>query len=871
MLDISGVVNKNIGTDPFGRPLIQNQIYDPLNYTVVGDRRMLQTFPNNMIPANRIDPVARKILDSLPKATIPGQLINNYQTTLPFQKIQQIPSVKIDHSFNDKSKISGYWSQQNTDKDVGQDGLPFPISRGRVLVIRSYTVRLNFDHSLTQTTLLHIGAGVQRYRNPDSGPPSVTEYDAAGLLGIIGAPGTGYPRLGGLGNGTFGGLSGATGAANRGLYLQVKPTGVVQISHIRGSHTFKAGGEWKIDTFSNISRTGLAPAFNFSTTQTAQPLYGTTNLPGGTSIGNGFASFLLGYFDSASIGNESAPQYRRSSWGFFVQDTWKVSRKLTLDIGMRYDLQKPERELWGRQSSFRPDVQNPKVGRLGGILYENQCHCTLASTYPYAIAPRIGIAYQINPKTVIRGGWGLSYSTVNTFSYIGASPSTGFNTISFGATDIVNNGAAGKLADGLKWNPADLYGAAYDQGFNAYITGTSLQNAVGNVDPNGGRPPRVNQWNISLQREIMKDLVVEAAYVGNRGVWFQNNALANYNATDPTYLSSLYAKLGLNPTVAADRSLLTGPISAAAAAARGFGKPYANFPDNGTVIQSLRPYPQYNGIGGTWAPLGNTWYDALQVKATKRYSNGLDATLSYAFSKNLTNIGSATGNVFDRGTFKGLSAEDRPHILTISINYTMPAYGPAKTNRFARAALAGWTIGSVLQYQSGVLLASPGSSNSIGTYYPGQSSRQFRVPGTPLYTKDLNCGCLKPDVETVLNPAAWVDAPLGAFGAQQTYYSDFRGQRRPSESLSIGKRFAFGGEKSRKAFMFRAEFFNVFNRLVSLPDPSTGNPQTAPTRNAQGILTGGFGFINFNAIDSNNQNNTYPAPRTGQIVARIEF
>jgi hypothetical protein len=870
MLNISGEINRNIGTDPFGRAIIQNQIYDPLNYTTVGDRRMLQLFPNNLIPGNRIDPVARKILDSLPKSTIAGQLVNNYQVTLPFQKIQQIPSVKIDHTFNEKSKISGYWSQQNTDKDVGQDGLPFPISRGRVLVIRSYTVRINYDYSLTPTTLLHMGAGVQRYRNPDSGPPAVTDYDAAGLLGIIGAPGTGYPRLGGLGNSTFGGMSGPTGAANRGLYLQVKPTGVIQVSHIRGSHTYKAGGEWKIDTFTNISEAGLAPALNFASTQTAQPLYGTINLPGGTSIGNGFASFLLGYFDSASIGNRSAPQYRRSGWGFFVQDTWKISRKLTLDYGMRYDLQKPERELWGRQASFRPDVNNPKVGKLGGIIYENQCHCTLATTYPYAVAPRIGIAYQIDPKTVLRAGWGLSYSTVNNFAYIGASPSTGFNTISFGATDTVNNGPAGKLSDGLKWNSADLYGAAYDQGFNAYIPGTGLQSAVGNVDPNGGRPPRVNQWNLSLQREVVRDLVVEAAYVGNRGVWFQNNALVNYNALDPVYLNSLFSRLGLNPTVAADRSLLTGTITSAAAVAKGFAKPYANFPDSGTVIQSLKPYPQYNGVGATWAPLGNSWYDALQVKATKRYSNGLDATVSYAYSKNLTNISSASGNIFDRSTFKGLSPDDRPHILTISINYALPAYGFVKQSRLARLALSGWTLGSVLQYQSGVLLASPTSSNSIGTYYPGQSSRQFRVAGQPLYLKDLNCGCIKPDVETVLNPAAWVDAPLGTFGAQQTYYGDFRGQRRPNESMAFGKRFSFG-ERSRKAFTIRAEFFNIFNRMVSLPDPVTTNPQTLPTRSGQGVLTGGFGFVNFNAIDSNNQNNAYPAPRTGQFVARIEF
>src|SRR6185503_14332366 len=98
----------------------------------------------------------------------------------------------------------------------------------------------------------------------------------------------------------------------------------------------------------------------------------------------------------------------------------------------------PERELWGRQASFRPNLINPKVGRPGAIVYENQCNCTLATTYVFAIAPRIGLAYQINPKTVLRAGWGFSYSTVNNFAYIGASPSTGFNTINFGATDIVN-------------------------------------------------------------------------------------------------------------------------------------------------------------------------------------------------------------------------------------------------------------------------------------------------------------------------------------------------------------------------------------------------------------------------------------------------
>ena len=216
----------------------------------------------------------------------------------------------------------------------------YPISIRRDLYIKGKTVRINYDQSLAPTLLLHLGAGVQRYLNPDATPASIASFDEAGLLGIKGAPGTGYPRIGGgkLGDSTYGGMANQIGPTNRGLYLQVKPTAVSQITWIRGNHTYKAGGEWKIDTFTNKSDIGLSPSFTFSTAQTSQPLYGTT-LPGGTAIGSGFASFLLGYYNAAAISNSSDPQYRKSSWGFFIQDTWKLNRKLTLDYGLRYDLQ----------------------------------------------------------------------------------------------------------------------------------------------------------------------------------------------------------------------------------------------------------------------------------------------------------------------------------------------------------------------------------------------------------------------------------------------------------------------------------------------------------------------------------------------------
>jgi len=292
------------------------------------------------------------------------------------------------------------------------------------------------------------------------------------------------------------------------------------------------------------------------------------------------------------------------------------------------------RELWRRTSTFNASVVNPNAnGRPGGVLYAGpgagRCNCNLVKTYPFAVSPRLGLAYQISPKTVLRAGWGLSYSTVDTFAYIGGgnSQGMGYNTINFTAPG--NGVAAGKLSTGLSWDPAVLYGASYNPGL-LVNPGQAVQGAPSQIDPNGGRPPRVNQWNISLQREVIANLVLEAAYVGNRAVWLN---------------------------------------------------------------------------AGTWG----------------------------------------TGTV---------------------------------------------------------------------------------------------------------------------------YYNDFRGKRRPVESMSIGKRFSV---RERMSLSIRAEFFNPFNRNEVVSDPSTGSPSNPPTRNQAGQLTGGFGYMNYTSISSNAVGGTYPAPRTGQIIARFEF
>jgi hypothetical protein len=150
-----------------------------------------------------------------------------------------------------------------------------------------------------------------------------------------------------------------------------------------------------------------------------------------------------------------------------------------------------------------------------------------------------------------------------------------------------------------------------------------------------GRPARINQWNISLQREIGKDLMVELAYVGNRAVWLQSDSLVDFNAVSQQRLASF----GLDVSSAANRALLILPMSSPQVAAAGFKVPYAGFPTSSTLAQALRPYPQFGNLGGRWVARGNSWYDSLQGKVTKRYSHGLTATVAYTWQKEL-NLGS---------------------------------------------------------------------------------------------------------------------------------------------------------------------------------------------------------------------------------------
>jgi hypothetical protein len=863
------LTGRTLGTDPTGAAILENTIYDPTtNFTASNGSIVRTPFPGNIIPSSRIDPAAAKIQALIPNPQTSG-LVNNFAPSDKTDRGKTMPSVKVDEYVSPKSKVSFYWGDwiQNMNKNVG-DGLPFPISNARTYRDRNQTFRLTLDQTISPTFLVHLGLGEMHYNHSDSTPQSVLDYNASGLLGL-GGNATGFPQITGLTStqGGFlftnssGGTTSTIGPTNAGVYHNDKPTAVGSATWVHGNHTYKTGAEWRRDLWTDVEQVGTTGVYNVLANETALPYLQTTTLGGG-NIGFPYASFLLGAIDNATVKNEQDPQLRKAAVGLYLQDTWKVTRKLTLDYGARWDYQTAAREMDNRFAMFGPSVVNPSAGGLlGGTTYQGSggggCNCNFTTSYPLAIGPRFGIAYQLDSKTVLRGGWGFIYGTTATTGYLSntAISGVGWNQLSF------SNGNYGtpavQLQNGLQFTQAALTVASRSPGL--FPSTGQINSPPYYIDRSGGRPPRINQWNISVQRQITTNLVLEAAFVGNTGVWLRADSLESLNISSPQRLASF----GLNITNPSDYSLLTSPWNSAAVQARGFKAPYTGYPTGLTLAQMLRPYPQFGTIPTEWAALGSSWYDSLQTKLTKRVSHGLDITMAFTWSKELQ-LGATSGtagapavnDILNRDQNKYISADSQPFVLASGYTYRVPALGVS--NRLVKYALRDWTYSGMVRYASGLPIEAPLATNNLTTtLFRGTFAN--RVPGVPLFTADLNCHCINPNKQFVLNPAAWTEPANGQFGTAAAYYNDYRYQRRPIEQMSFGRTFQL---REGMTLLFRVEAYNVFNR-TEMNNPTSTNAAATQTVNAQGVPTAGFGWINTGSLGS--------GPRQGQLVARFQF
>ncbi len=874
--DFSGILTGvQLGTDVLGRPIMQNAIYDPATARTVNGSVVTDPFPNNIIPQSRINSVAAKVTALIPAGS--NQLINNFAPLFVYPAVQTIPALKVDQSITNKWKASMYWSEYDRTTISSADGMPIPLSNRRDQPVYSDTYRGNTDYSFTPNLLLHFGLGYIRDRNIDSTPAAEANYDAKGQLGFQGTLDTGMPNLKGLNDSTFGGMVNSYNGSNYGItqrmfYQTDKATGIASILWIKGNHSYKAGAEYKNDMYIVHASPYVAGAYGFSTAETSLPyLNSSTVKNAGTgqsgTIGFGYASFMLGQVNNGSIGNAIINQFHRPTWALYVQDTWRATPRLTVDYGIRWDFTETFSEHKHLMSGFSPTTANPNAnGLLGAMVYDGfgtgRVNGNFLGHYPYSIGPRLGIAYKVNEKTVVRGGAGISYGQPFAFDYAGTNYGVvgmGFNVLNFSAPTFGTPNT--NLSSGFNYTMAQVTDASLNPGIQCC---SAINNAASPwFDPHGDRPSRIVNLTLSVQRQITPNLAVEAAYVGNRAIWLISGDQGNFGLVQLNALSAQrIASAGLNVTNATDYAILNSTFASGVPQAHGFTVPYAGFPTGKTLAQALRPYPQYANIYSEYSPTGKSWYDSLQVKVTKRLSYGLDLIESFTWSKNLVEgmdtergRGAAINDALNRASNKVISAESQPFVSATGFTYQIPTIPVFKDNIAARTLLGGWTVGGLFSFASGLPISVPTSNNNLsqvlfrGTY-------QNRVSGQSLFLKSPNGHNFRPS-DQILNPAAWSDAPLGTFGTTKIYQNDYRWQRKPDEEMNLAKNFPLSFKKLEgSSLQIRCEFFNVFNHLY-YPAPNGSNPSQAPTSS-----NGGFGQINVGSVTGY---------RTGQLVARIQF
>jgi hypothetical protein len=857
------LTGRSLGTDGLGRPLLENTIYDPTSDFTVNGLVYRNPYPGNIIPQSAIDPVAAKIQNLIPLPTSSG-LINNYLPTYPNPKLSYIPSVKGDYLLSSRSKISGYWSDTHY-QSPNNTVLPAPITGAIPYNVTTNTIRLNFDQTVSPTVLLHFGAGlVDMHLNQPS--PS---FNAATQLGLTGTNTDLFPVIGGL-SAAQGGVAAGIGPPNALFLVFYKPTGNVSLTWVKDNHTYKFGGEFVADGYKAYNQTYTNGWLEFSPNETGIPALNGVSLP--STVGFPYASFLIGAVDNGYDGIPNTTRMGSHALSGFAQDSWKVTRKLTLDYGLRYDFSTYLREEHGFYGVFSPSTPNPSAGGLpGAVIYEGygggRCNCEFAHNYPFAFGPRLGLAYQITSKTVLRTGAGVSYYKTDDNNALSFSTGSEFiySTPSFGYPAFT-------MQNGL---PYHITFPNFNPG--QYPLPGTVAPPPQLIDQNAGRPARQLQWSLGIQRELASNLLVEATYVGNRGAYWNAGNLIAPNAITPQNL----AAYGLSLNNPKDLQILAAPLLSPIAISAGFGPPYPGFPLSATVAQAIRPYPQFGSLTNWhYVPDGDTWYESLQTKATKRFSHGLEFGSAFTWAKQLDvgvedDFGRGDGvminNVFNRANQKTLSVFDQPFQFVFSGSYTTPRLSGSNriaANRALSWIARDWQIGTLLRYSSGTPIPTPTSTNSLATDI-FQSTFFNRVPGVPLFTENLNCHCFDPTTTFVLNPAAWSNPGPGQWGTAAAYYGDFRFQRRPVENMSLARNFRI---KERMNLQIRAEFTNIFNRTeMNNPNGASGTtaastsvtPLSTQTRNSLGLTTAGWGYINTGTV--------FSAPRSGQLVARFQF
>jgi hypothetical protein len=787
-------------------------------------------FPNNVIPSNQFSAVSKQYIAVAKSLLLPnrpgivpgtiGYITNNFISGGGSSAESTTKaSVKVDHAITATHHVS-YLFNRGSDLvqpgASGPAGLPVPFNGFSQSSFKADIHRATYDWTVSPRMFNHASFGVNTF-NKDAFSVNVGKNWKSKIC-IINAVDCNVN----MGNVSFSEFSGWGGAADNGTE---QPSWVVKddFSVVHGSHSLKFGFTYDKQEANGFGQQNIAGQAGFSFLETAVP--GATSATSGSS----FASFLLGYGDTGATETVRYLRQIYPYYGFYAQDDWRIRRNLVLNYGLRYEFTRPPVSGGDQYSDFSPTTPNPAVNNYPGALIfagkgpGRQGVRSLIPGYYGSVSPRLGLAYSPNPKTTIRAAAGRSFGRVTVLAssshYAGFIGQYAFASTNQGITPAFN----------------------WDQGLPSYALPPQINPAFannGNVDywngKNSARPAEYDNWTLSVQREVLPHLTVEADYNGVAGSHL-NAGLMNLNQVPMSVVNSLIAKYGTTQAI----SLMNSNITSAPAVAAGIPIPYANFTNSSvqrsqTVSQALRAFPQYLTVdtaAGGGDRSGHSTYHAGVLKVNYRASGFLQFQGSYSFAKLLTNADSFSGSggsldTANPGLEKSVAGMDQTHTVKLSTVFDLP-FGKGKRwmakGGFAGRLVGGWRLSTIQIYNSGFPIGVTANGTLPifnGANRPVVTTYDWRAP--------LSGDAFDPAKEKYLNSAVFPAQPVGVLGNSPRRNSQVRLFPALNENVSLAKTF---NVTERFRVDFRAEAFNVFNRVVF------GSPQSNLNNNTFGTIS----------------------------------
>jgi hypothetical protein len=818
-------------------------------------------WPGNVIPKECFSSLSNSLLPLIPAPTLSG-LTNNANSLVGVLPTRQTNwGFSIDHNLTEKQKLHGsYWRDKYDNPGCCDNNAHF----ANELSGKKDQPRLGTGFFLTYSNVIKLnlvmtaGFGWMGEINDEFNShtnvsfPGVAGSNVLPTIQFNGPSGT-CPNSGqgDVQAPTCWGVNsaGETFSINRKLGLSFDNNWL----WTHGRHSINMGVEVRRSYQNDHECQQCGGGFTFSSRTTADP----ADI---SNTGSAFASFLLGYADAATRKFALETKLRNFYLAPYVQDDIKVTPRLTVNVGLRWDIMWPfTTDAVKGQPPDQIVFFDPTIANTGAIAPDGTPlsgaanllgNCSGCSGYERAdvklrhFSPRVGFAYQITPKTVILSGFALNFLDGGAYEYGDNKLAVGYGNLLAGLTNI-NSLGSNTPAYGL-WDNAPLgVPAALDFGPAAF-NGTGVLHQFGR---NPGKYPYSQSWNAGIQRELPHNLFLSVAYIGNRVVHLPS-MLNPINQTNPQFLADFCPSADptdptclMSPSNSAGNNVWTTPAAQAALQSAGFQQapvtcgpttnnpgasgtfftPYVNFlcdyGSGANLSQALLPYPMYNpsesagGLMNQFDTTGTAFYNALQVQAQKRYSNGLSFLVSYTLSKTMSNTdtGFATFNFGSENRFNqkkewSIASNDQTHLLNITGVYELPI-GPGKPflNKggiLAKNILGGWQLSGVFQYASGA--PQTVYSNNNDPFLNGFNRANFD-PSVPLHFNYNNYYRGLP----VFNTAAFSD-PGFTEGNEPRVLAAFRNPFQSNENVALAKRFFFGEHVTAE---LRIEFFNILNRM----------------------------------------------------------